>query len=176
VPWAKGLRSKLGLLTSWLLYYVGMMEEVRDVFEVFNLDDISSDDGIDFNFLLPLDSEGEDNEDQPGIVEEANVDPFQFMLPRVYCFKRQLGEYLIECLRSGGVNITSPNVIIGLDAGFYPHQEGIALGDFHKELMKKWEWFKKSFGILRMGGEDRLFNQNHPNLIVPYIDEWASIA
>jgi hypothetical protein len=27
-----------------------------------------------------------------------------------------------------------------------------------------------------MGGEDRLFNQNHPNLIVPYIDEWASIA
>jgi hypothetical protein len=27
-----------------------------------------------------------------------------------------------------------------------------------------------------MGGEDRLFNRNHPNLIVPYIDEWASIT
>jgi hypothetical protein len=137
VPWAKELRSKLGVLTSWLLYYVGMMEEVKDVFEVFNLNNISSDDEIDFNFPLLLDSKGEEDEDQPGIVEEANVDPFQFILPRVYCFKRQLGEYLIECLRSRGIDITSPDIIIGLDVGFYPHKEGIALGDFHKGLMKK---------------------------------------
>jgi hypothetical protein len=71
----------------------------------------------------------------------------------------------------GGVDITSPDVIIGLDAAFFPHQEGIALGDFNKRVVKKWERFKKNFGILRMGGEDRLFNRNHPNLIVPYIDE-----
>jgi hypothetical protein len=83
-----------------------MMEEVRDVFEVFNLDDISSDDGIDFNFPLPLDNEGKEDKDQPRIVDEANVDPFQFILPRVYCFKRQLGEYLNECLKYGGS--TSP--------------------------------------------------------------------
>jgi hypothetical protein len=57
VPWAKELGSKLGILTSWLLNYVGMMEEIRNVFEVFNLDDISSNDGIDFNFPLPSDSE-----------------------------------------------------------------------------------------------------------------------
>jgi hypothetical protein len=44
VSWAKELGNKLGMLTSWLLNYVGMMEEIRDVFEVFNLDDISSDD------------------------------------------------------------------------------------------------------------------------------------
>jgi hypothetical protein len=176
VLWAKELGSKFGVFTSWLLNYVGMMKEIREVFEVFNLNDISSDDGIDFNFPLLLDSEGEEDEDQPGVVEEANVDPFQFMLYRVYCFKCQLGEYLIECLRSGGVDITSPNVITGLDVGFYPHQERIALGDFHKGVMKKWERFKKSFGILMMEGEDRLFNRNHPNLIVPYIDEWASIA
>jgi hypothetical protein len=119
---------------------------------------------------------GEEDEDQSGIVKDANVDPFQFMLPQVYCFKCQLGEYLIECLRFGGVDITSANVIIGLDATFFPHQERIALGDFHKGVMKKWERFKKSFGILRMGGEDQLFNQNHSNLIVLYIDEWASIA
>jgi hypothetical protein len=37
----------------------------------------------------------------------------------------------------GGVDITSPDVIIGLDAAFFPHQEGIALGDFHKGVMKK---------------------------------------
>jgi hypothetical protein len=79
-----------------------MMKEIKDVFEVFNLDDISSDDVIDFNFPLPLDSEREEDKDQPGIVEDANVDLFQFMLPQVYCFKHQLGEYLIECLRYGG--------------------------------------------------------------------------
>ena len=76
MPWVKGLRSKLGLLISWLLNYVGRMEEVINVFEVFNLDDVSSDDIIDFNFPLPLDSEGEDDKEQLGIVEEANVDPF----------------------------------------------------------------------------------------------------
>jgi hypothetical protein len=37
----------------------------------------------------------------------------------------------------GGVDITSPDFIIGLDAAFFPHQEGIALGDFHKGVMKK---------------------------------------
>jgi hypothetical protein len=152
-----------------------MMEEIRDVFEVFNLNDISSNDGIDFNFPLPLDSEGEEDDDQPEMVKDANVDPFQFMLPRVYCFKLELGEYLIQCLRPGGVDITSPDVTIGLDGAFFPQQEGVALGDFHKQVVKKWERFKKGFGIIRMEGEDRLFNQKHPTLIVPYIDEWASI-
>jgi hypothetical protein len=46
---------------SWLLKYVGRMEEIRDVFEVFNLNDISFDDGIDFNFPLSLDSKGEED-------------------------------------------------------------------------------------------------------------------
>jgi hypothetical protein len=59
VLWAKELGSKFGVFTSWLLNYVGMMKEIREVFEVFNLNDISSDDGIDFNFPLLLDSEGE---------------------------------------------------------------------------------------------------------------------
>jgi hypothetical protein len=60
----------------------------RYVFEVFNLDDISFNDGIGFNFPLSLDSGGKEDEDQPQIIKDANVDLFQFMLPPVYCFKR----------------------------------------------------------------------------------------
>jgi hypothetical protein len=109
--------------SSRLLKHVGMMEEIMDVFEVFKLDDISSHDGIDFNFPLPLDSVGEEDEDQVEMVKEPNVDPFQFMLPRVYCFKQELTEYLIQCLRSRKVDITTPNVTFRLDATFFLHQE-----------------------------------------------------
>ena len=72
------------------------MEEIKDVFEVFNLDDITSDNEIDFNFPLFLDSKREKDEDQVEMVEEANVDLFQFMLSWVYCFKCGLGKYLIQ--------------------------------------------------------------------------------
>jgi hypothetical protein len=116
------------------------------------------------------------DDDQPEMVEDSNVDPFQFMLPRVYCFKQELGEYLIQCLRPREVDVTSPDAIMGLNGAFFPLQEEVALGDFHKRVVKKYERFKKSFGIIRMEDEDRLFNRKHPTLIVPYIDEWASIV
>jgi hypothetical protein len=96
------------------------MEEIRKVFEVFNLNDLSSDEDLNFDFPLPLDSVGEEDDNQLGMVEEVNVDPFQFISPRVYCFKRELGQYLIQCLKSGEVDVTSPNVIIGLDGAFFP--------------------------------------------------------
>jgi hypothetical protein len=62
-----------------------------------------------------------------------------------------LGDYLIQYLRSGGgMNATSPDVIIELDAIFFLHQKIIALDDFHKVVIKKWERFKKGFEILRI--------------------------
>ena len=48
------------------------------------------------------------------------------------------------------MNATSPDVIIGLDAICFSHKKRIVLGDFHKVVMKKWERFKKGFGILRI--------------------------
>jgi hypothetical protein len=74
------------------------MEEIRKVFEVFNLNDLSSDEDLNFDFPLPLDSVGEEDDNQLGMVEEVNVDP----------------------LKSGEVDVTSPNVIIGLDGAFFP--------------------------------------------------------
>lgn len=79
------------------------MGNVEEIFEVLNLDDISPNDEIDFSILSALDSDLYD--EQVEMVQEVNLNFYLFMTPRVYSFKRELGEHVIQWLKHEDVNM-----------------------------------------------------------------------
>jgi hypothetical protein len=87
------------------------MAGIGSVFEDFNLDDLSFDDEIGFDFP-PLDeSDVELHNEHLEVDDETNLDPFLFVSSTFYSFKREVGEYLIQCLKHSEEIKADPNTI-----------------------------------------------------------------
>lgn len=72
-----------------------MIETINKVFEFFNLDDISKNNKIIFNFLRLLNSERKDDEEEVEVVLDLELDPLIFISKRYYFFEYDLKEFLI---------------------------------------------------------------------------------
>ena len=114
------------------------MENFEDKFEVLHLE---SNDDVGFDFPPFLNDEYEEEDDHFRAVEEGIVDPFLFVSPKYYAFKRDLVEYLI----SGWKNdvLIQPDIIMELDDNFFPHKEGMPLELGRKGCLKKLARFKR---------------------------------
>jgi hypothetical protein len=149
------------------------MASIGSVFEDFNLDDLSSDDEHGFDFP-PLDeNDVELHDEHVEVDDETNLDPFLFVSSTFYSFKREVGEYLIQCLKYPQEVKADPNTILSLDANFLWREEGTPLELFHQGVLRKWRSYEQNFRVRRINNVDRLFNDTHKirHLIVPYVEE-----
>lgn len=69
-----------------------IIETINKVFEVLNLENISSNDEIDFNFIWLLDNKGEEDKEETKMVQDSKLNLLTFILKRYYCFQYRLKE------------------------------------------------------------------------------------
>ena len=149
------------------------MAGIGSVFKDFNLDDLSSNAENGFDFP-PLDeSDVELHNEHLEVDDETNLDPFLFVSSTFYSFKREVGEYFIQCLKLLEEIKGYPNTILSLDANFLHHEEGIPLELFHQGVLKKWWSYELNFKVQRTNNIDCLFNDIYKirHLVVSYVEE-----
>jgi hypothetical protein len=123
------------------------MASIGSVFKDFNLDDLSFDDENGFDFP-PLDeSDVELYDEHVEVDDETNLDPFLFVSSTFYSFKREVGEYLIQCLKHPEEIKADPNTILSLDANFLRCEEGTPLELFHLGVLRKWWSYEHNFRV-----------------------------
>jgi len=73
------------------------MDDVGDIFEVLNLNDLLSNEEIDFNLSLLLESDKEiDGGEYVGGVQEEYLDTSLFLHTMYYSFKLGLENYFVD--------------------------------------------------------------------------------
>jgi hypothetical protein len=93
------------------------MANIASILEDFNLDDLSFDKRNGFDF--PLDeSDVELHDEHVEVDDKTNLDIFLFISSTFYSFKREMGKYLIQCLKHPEEVKADPNTILALDANF----------------------------------------------------------
>jgi hypothetical protein len=67
------------------------MANIGNIFEDFDLDDLSSNDGNGFDFPLLEEGDVELHDERVVVYEETNLDLFLFVLSTFYSFKHEVG-------------------------------------------------------------------------------------
>ena len=73
------------------------MAGIGSVFEDFNLNHLSYDYENGFDFPLLDESDVEFHDEHIEVDDETNLKPFLFVSSTFYSFKREVGEYFIQC-------------------------------------------------------------------------------
>jgi hypothetical protein len=102
------------------------MANIDNIFEDFDLNGLSSHDGIGFDFPLLDESNVELHDIHVEVDEKTN-----------YSFKCEVREYLIKCLKHPAEVEANPNMIRTLDANLLCCEEGTLLELFHQSILKK---------------------------------------
>jgi hypothetical protein len=113
------------------------MANIDNIFEDFDLNGLSSHDGIGFDFPLLDESNVELHDIHVEVDEKTNLDRFLFVSFTFYSFKCEVREYLIKCLKHPAEVEANPNMIRTLDANLLCCEEGTLLELFHQSILKK---------------------------------------
>jgi hypothetical protein len=123
------------------------MANIANILEDFNLDDLLSNDGNGFDFPSLDESDVELHDKRVEVDEETNLNLFLFVSSTFYSFKREVGEYLIQCLKYPKEIKADPNTILKLDANFLHRKDGTLLELLHQGVLKKWWTYEQNFRV-----------------------------
>jgi hypothetical protein len=123
------------------------MANIANILEDFNLDDLLSNDGNGFDFPSLDESDVELHDKRVEVDEETNLNLFLIVSSTFYSFKREVGEYLIQCLKYPKEIKADPNTILKLDANFLHRKDGTLLELLHQGVLKKWWTYEQNFRV-----------------------------
>jgi len=121
------------------------MDDVRDIFEVLNLNDLLLEDDLDIGLLSLLEGDKKDDDREQEVeIGEPNLDPSLFLNSTYYSFKQGLGNCFVNWCKERIV--PSAGTISTLDPNFFCQEEAL-LEAWEKRVLKNGNDMESNLGF-----------------------------